>query len=247
MTDFFDMSGKVVLITGGSRGLGFEMAKGFARCGADVIISSRKADACDRAAEELRRHGGRVAAVPAHVGRWDDATQLAEQAWAAFGRVDVLVNNAGIAPVAPTSAEITEELFDKTIGVNLKGPFRLTALLAPRMRGNGGGAIINVTSVAAVTKGSDYPVYAAAKAGLNALTRAHAHEYGPDLRVNAIMCGPFRTDIAASWADEVNRTTKAAARRIGRAEEVVTAALYLASDASSFTTGSIVTVDGGVL
>jgi NAD(P)-dependent dehydrogenase (short-subunit alcohol dehydrogenase family) len=247
VADRFDMSGKVVLITGGSRGLGFEMAKAFTDAGGAVIISSRKADACERAAQELRKAGQRVAVVPAHAGKWDDATALAAEAWAAFGRIDVLINNAGIAPVAPTSADISEELFDKTIGVNLKGPFRLTALLAPRMRENGGGAVINVSSIAAVTKGSDYPVYAAAKAGLNALTRAHAHEYGPNVRVNAIMCGPFRTDIAAAWADDVDRTTKAAARRIGRPDEVVTAALYLASDSSSFSTGSVVTVDGGVL
>lgn len=247
MTPYFDMSGKVVLVTGGSRGLGFEMAMAFVACGASVIITSRKAEACERAAEQLRAVGGRVAVVPGHVGRWDEAEDLANAAWQAFGRIDVLVNNAGIAPVAPTSGDISEELFDKTIGVNLKGPFRLTSLIAPRMKEAGGGAIINVTSVAAITKGSDYPVYAAAKAGLNALTRAHAHEYGPDIRVNAIMSGPFRTDIAATWADEVDKSTKAAAGRIGRPEEIATAALYLASDKSSFTTGSIVTVDGGVL
>lgn len=247
MADYFDMSGKVVLVTGGSRGLGFEMAKAFASCGADIVISSRKADACERAAQELRAAGGRVAVVPAHVGRWEDVSGLAEAAWASFGRIDVLVNNAGIAPVVPTSADVGEDLFDKTIAVNLKGPFRLTSLIAPLMRDAGAGAIINVSSIAAITKGSDYPVYAAAKAGLNALTRAHAHEYGPSVRVNAIMSGPFRTDIAVAWADEVERTTKAAARRIGRPEEIVTAALYLASERSSFTTGSVVTVDGGVL
>jgi NAD(P)-dependent dehydrogenase (short-subunit alcohol dehydrogenase family) len=247
LADYFDMSGKVALITGGSRGLGLEMAKAFASCGADIIVSSRKVDACESAAQELRAAGGRVAVVPAHVGRWEDAGSLAERAWEAFGRIDVLVNNAGIAPVVPTSADVTEDLFDKTIGVNLKGPFRLTSRIAPRMRGAGGGAIINVTSIAAITKGSDYPVYTAAKAGLNALTRAHAHEYGPSVRVNAIMSGPFRTDIALAWADELDRKTMAAARRIGRPEEIVTAALYLASQRSSFTTGSIVTVDGGVL
>lgn len=247
MAHYFDMTGKVVLVTGGSRGLGFEMAKGFAACGADIIISSRKAEACERAAGEIRAMGRRVAVAPAHVGKWDELSALAEIAWAAFGRIDVLVNNAGIAPVAPNSAEISEDLFDKTIGVNLKGPFRLTALIAPRMKENGGGTVINISSTGAITKGAEYPVYAAAKAGLNALTRAHAHEYGPHVRVNAIMCGPFRTDIAAAWADEAERTTKAAARRIGRPDEIVTAALYLASGHSSFTTGSIVTVDGGVL
>lgn len=247
MADYFDMTGKVVLVTGGSRGLGYEMAKGFAACGADIIISSRKIEVCERAADEIRGMGRRAAVIPAHVGNWNEASALAESAWAAFGRIDILINNAGIAPVAPGSAEISEILFDKTVGVNLKGPFRLTALIAPRMKKSGGGVVINISSIGAITKGSEYPVYAAAKAGLNALTRAHAHEYGPDVRVNAVMCGPFRTDIAVAWADEVDRTTKAAARRIGRPDEIVTAALYLASDHSSFTTGSVVTVDGGVL
>jgi NAD(P)-dependent dehydrogenase (short-subunit alcohol dehydrogenase family) len=244
--DYFDMTGKVVLVTGGSRGLGHEMVKAFAACGADIVVSSRKADACERVAEEVRAMGRRAAACPAHVGRWADVDALAAQALAAFGRIDVLVNNAGIAPVAPSSAEISEDLFDKTVAVNFKGPFRLSALIAPTMAAAGGGAIINISSMAAVKPSPEYPIYAGAKAALNALTRAHAHEYGPKVRVNGIMCGPFRTDIAASWADELDRTIQSAARRIGRPEEIATAALYFASDRSGYTTGTIIEVDGGL-
>jgi NAD(P)-dependent dehydrogenase (short-subunit alcohol dehydrogenase family) len=190
--------------------------------------------------------GRRAVACPAHVGQWQGLEELVEAAYAAFGKIDVLINNAGIAPTAPSSAETSEELFDKTVGVNLKGPFRLSALIAPKMIAAGGGCIINVSSMAAVRPTADYPVYAGAKAALNAVTKAHALEYGPQVRVNCIMCGPFRTDIAKSWADELDKTIDSAAHRIGRPEEVVTSALYLASDLSSYTTGAILQLDGGL-
>jgi NAD(P)-dependent dehydrogenase (short-subunit alcohol dehydrogenase family) len=146
---------------------------------------------------------------------------------------------------SPSSAEMPEALFAKLIGVNLKGPFRLTALLAPRMAEAGGGAVINVSSTGAIRPDPSYGVYAAAKGALNVLTRAQALEFGPNVRVNGIMPGPFMTDMAASWGEDLDRTTTAAAGRIGRPVDIVTAALYLASPASAYTTGSIVTVDGG--
>ena len=139
-----------------------------------------------------------------------------------------------------------EDLFDKTVGVNFKGPFRLSALMGERMMAAGSGAIINVTSLAATNPSRVYPVYSGAKAALNILTQCHAMEFGPKVRVNAIMCGPFWTDIAKSWREEADKNSKAALRRIGRPEEVATTALYLASDQSSFTTGAIIRLDGGV-
>ena len=246
MADYFDMTGKVVLVTGGSRGLGYEMVKAFAASGADVVVSSRKLEPCEAVAEEVRRMGRRALPAACHVGRWDDIPALVEAAYGEFGKVDVLVNNAGIAPTAPRSSEVTEDLFDKTIGVNFKGPFRLSALIGERMVQAGSGAIINVSSMAAVAPSSTYPVYAGAKAALNIMTKDHALEFGPRVRVNAIQCGPFWTDIAASWAEEVERTSPAALKRIGRPEEVATTALYLASDRSSFTTGTIIRLDGGL-
>jgi len=246
MADYFDFSGKVVLVTGGSRGLGYEMVKAFAASGADVVIASRKLDACEAVADEVRALGRQALPVGCHVGQWDALPALVDAAYDTFGKVDVLVNNAGIAPTAPRSSEVSEDLFDKTVGVNFKGPFRLSALIGDRMVAAGSGAIINVSSMAAEKPSPTYPVYAGAKAALNIMTRDHALEFGPKVRVNAIQCGPFWTDIAKSWREEADRTSPAAVKRIGRPEEIATTALYLASDKSSFTTGTVIRLDGGI-
>ena len=246
MAEYFDMTGKVVLITGGSRGLGLEMAKAFTAQGARIIITSRKAESCAAAVAEIVAQGGEAIALPGHVGEWAGLDDLAERAWAAFGRIDVLVNNAGISPVAPDSASVSEALFDKIVGVNFKGPFRLTALLAPRMIAAGGGCVINVSSLASLKPSREYPVYAGAKSALNIITQSHALEYGPSVRVNCIVCGPFRTDIATGWADAVDSSILSGAGRIGRPEEIATTALYLASPKSSYTTGALIRLDGYV-
>jgi NAD(P)-dependent dehydrogenase (short-subunit alcohol dehydrogenase family) len=244
--NLFDMSGKVVLVTGGSRGLGYEMSRGFAAAGADVVVASRKLEACERVATEIRALGRRALPIACHVGKWSDLDALVAAAYAEFGRIDVLVNNAGMSPVVGTSLETTEELFDKVLGVNLKGPFRLATLVGTRMREEGRGSIVNVTSTASIRPLPEFAPYAASKAGLNVITRAHAHEFGPKVRVNAIMAGPFWTDVSASWREEADRTSDSAVRRIGRAHEVLTSALYLASDHSSYTTGSIIELSGGI-
>jgi NAD(P)-dependent dehydrogenase (short-subunit alcohol dehydrogenase family) len=246
MADPFDFTGKIALVTGGSRGLGLAMALGFAERGAGVIVVSRDAESCAEAVRRIEQAGGRGWALPAHVGKWDALQDLADQAYELAGRVDILVNNAGIAPVTATSAEMDEALFDKTIGVNLKGPFRLTALIAPRMIADGGGAVINVSSTGSQRPEPHYGVYAAAKAGLNVITKAQALEYGPSVRVNCILAGPFWTDIARSWREELDANSDSAVRRIGRPEEIVTTALYLASPASAYTTGALIPVDGGL-
>jgi NAD(P)-dependent dehydrogenase (short-subunit alcohol dehydrogenase family) len=223
------------------------MARAFSAAGADVIVASRKADACQEVAAELRSAGGRALGHPCHVGRWDDLSRLVEAAYGEFGRVDVLVNNAGVSPLYSTPADVTEELFDKVLGVNLKGPFRLCALVGERMAAGDGGSIINVSSTGAVRPSGDIIPYSAAKAGLNALTVGFAHALGPKVRVNAIMPGPFLTTISEAWDMDAlaERTRTFPLRRAGLAEEIVGAALYLAGDASSYTTGSILTVDGG--
>jgi NAD(P)-dependent dehydrogenase (short-subunit alcohol dehydrogenase family) len=245
--DPFDLSGRVALVTGGTRGLGLAIARAFSAAGADVIVASRKEDACQAVAAELRSGGGRALGYPCHVGRWDDLERLVEAAYGEFGRVDVLVNNAGVAPLYSTLADVTEELFDKVIAVNLKGPFRLSALVGDRMAAGEGGSIINVSSSGAVRPTGDIVPYAAAKAGLNALTVGFAHALGPKVRVNAIMPGPFLTTISRTWDMDAlaERTATFPLRRAGLAEEVVGAALYLAGNASSYTTGSILAVDGG--
>jgi NAD(P)-dependent dehydrogenase (short-subunit alcohol dehydrogenase family) len=243
-----DATGKVVVVTGGSKGLGRSMALGFAEAGADVVVASRKLGPCEEVAAEVRALGRRALAVACHVGDWDQCGALVDATVAEFGRIDVLVNNAGIAPVPPSLLEVTPELFDKTIAVNLKGPLRLTALAAEHMPA--GGAVINVSSKASLHPSSFTVVYAAAKAGLNALTRASAEEYGPrGIRVNAIVCGTFHTDsFRASMPTEVGQEQMAsgvALRRIADADEIVGTALYLASDASSYLTGELILLDGG--
>jgi NAD(P)-dependent dehydrogenase (short-subunit alcohol dehydrogenase family) len=243
----FDLSGRVALVTGGTRGLGLAIARAYSSAGADVIVASRKEEACKEVAAELRSGGGRALGHPCHVGRWDDLARLVEAAYGEFGRVDVLVNNAGVSPQYETLPEVTEELFDKVIAVNLKGPFRLSALVGERMAAGEGGSIINISSTGAVRPTGDIVPYSAAKAGLNALTVGFAHALGPKVRVNAIMPGPFLTTISEAWdMDALAQRTRAfPLRRAGLAEEIAGAALYLAGYSSSYTTGTILTVDGG--
>ena len=244
----FDLSDKVALVTGGSRGLGAEMVRAFAAHGARVAIASRKQGACEALAEEVRAEtGAEVLPVAAHVGRWSDCDALVERVVEAFGRIDVLVNNAGMSPLYPSLAEHSEELFDKVVGVNLKGPFRLSSLVGTRMAEGDGGSIVNVSSVAAVQPGPFELPYAAAKAGLNTLTVGMARAFAPKVRVNCIMAGPFMTDISKAWSAEMVAGLKRAVPlgRGGEPHEIVGAALYLASDASSFTTGSVLKIDGG--
>ena len=243
-----DLTGKVALVTGGSRGLGREMVLGLAAAGADVVIASRDLGSCEKtAADVCEQTGRRALPVSAHVGRWEALDGLVDTAYAEFGHVDVLINNAGMSPRYDTVADVTETLFDKVIGVNLKGPFRLAALIGTRMAAGDGGSIINISSTGAVRPRADIVPYAAAKAGLNTITGGLAHAFGPTVRVNAIMCGTFLTDVSAAWDMDAftRRAATFALQRGGRPEEVVGTALYLASDWSSFTTGAVITVDGG--
>jgi NAD(P)-dependent dehydrogenase (short-subunit alcohol dehydrogenase family) len=242
----FDLTGKVALVTGGSRGLGREMSLAFAAAGADVIIASRKLDNCEALAGEIEATGRRALPVACHVGHWNECDELTERAYDHFGKVDILVNNAGMSPLAPSSAETSEELFDKVIGVNFKGPFRLSALIGQRMYDGDGGSIINVSSSGALYPAPRYGPYAGAKAALNALTTVFAREYAPRVRVNTLSAGPFLTDISKHWPEPSKRTWHNAAGRAGEPAEVVTTALYLASPASSYTTGSLIRVDGGL-
>ena len=247
--DLFDLTGKVIVVTGGSRGLGREMCRGFAGRGASVVVASRKAPACELLAAELTEtHGTEALGIGCHVGHWDDCDALIATTVERFGRVDVLVNNAGMSPLYPSLSGVSEDLFDKVIAVNLKGPFRLAALAAEHMVEHDGGSIINVSSTSSLQPSPSEVPYGAAKAGLNALTVALAHMFGPTVRTNGIMPGPFLTDISKAWDLEAFRQraeTTIPLRRGGEAGEIVGAALYLASAASSYTTGSIIKVDGG--
>jgi len=245
--ELFDLTDRVVLVTGGSRGLGREMAFGAAQCGADVVIASRNLESCVVTAEEISASTGRTAfPYQVHVGRWDQLDGLVDAVYDRFGKVDVLVNNAGMSPLYDSLTSVSEKLFDAVLNLNLKGPFRLSALIGERMVAAGGGSIVNVSSVGSIRPTPDLLPYAAAKAGLNALTEGLAKAYGPTVRVNTLMAGPFLTDVSKSWnLDGDAPFEDLALRRAGRPSEIIGAALFLASDASSFTTGSILRVDGG--
>jgi len=241
----FDLSGKVALVTGGSKGLGLAMVRGFAAHGADIIVASRKLANCEAVAEEVRGLGRRAIAVAAHVGRWDDIDRLIDTAYAEFGRVDILVNNAGMSPACP-SHEVTEKLFDSVVNLNFKGPFRLAAQIGKRMFDGDGGCIINVSSSGALVPLPGVVPYSGAKAALNAMSISLAHEYAPKVRVNTISAGPFLTEIAKSWSEEQRDNVPNAMMRAGEPEEVVTSALFFASPYSSFVTGALLRCDGGI-
>ena len=229
MENLFDFTGKVAVITGGSRGLGRQMALAYAARGADLVVASRKLENCKSVISEIEAMGRQGLALSIDATQWDAMDELTHVAYEHFGKVDILVNNAGKSP-AIASHEITERQFDSVVDLNFKGPFRLAANMGRRMADADGGVIINISSMAAVK-----PV-----------TVSLAHEFGPKVRVNAIQAGPFLTDISKAWPEEMRRTATNALGRPGSPEEVVTTALYLASDASSFVTGAVVACDGGI-
>ena len=244
----FDLTDRVILITGGSRGLGREMAFAAAHCGADVVIASRNVDNCVATAKEIEAETGR-AAMPyqVHVGRWDQLDGLVEATYERFGKIDTLINNAGMSPLYDKLSNVTEKLFDAVVNLNLKGPFRLSALVGERMVAAGSGSIINVSSTGSLRPNGGIIPYAAAKAGLNAMTEGLAQAFGPAVRVNTLMAGPYLTDVSKAWdLGDGNNFTHLSLKRAGDPREIVGAALFLASDASSFTTGSIVRSDGGI-
>lgn len=243
-----ELAGKVALVTGATRGLGRAIADAIAEAGGTVIVSSRKREACVNVAKQITETTG-VTAYPLalHVGDWDAIEPAVDSIMRDRGGLHVLVNNAGIAPLAPSAYDVSEALFDKTIDVNLKGAFRLMAVAGRRMHAAGSGSIINISSIGAERPSPPEATYAASKNGLNALTRAFAQEYGPEVRVNCVMPGAFATDMASDWDDEfiglvVNRLP---AGRLGDPRELASMVVHLASDRSGYTTGALIPVDGG--
>jgi NAD(P)-dependent dehydrogenase (short-subunit alcohol dehydrogenase family) len=246
----FDLTGKVVVVTGGSRGLGHEIAYAVARQGASVVIASRKRENCEQVADGIKSETGRdTMPYGVHVGRWDELEPFVDAVYDRFGRVDVLFNNAGMSPVYDKLTDVTEKLFDSVVNLNFKGPFRLAALIGERMYAAGSGSIINVSSAGSIRpKGKIIP-YAGAKAALNAMSEGLAEELGPRVRVNTLMPGTFQTDVSKAWdleAVTADRRAQTALQRVGQPAEIIGAALFLASDASSYTSGTIIRVDGGM-
>lgn len=242
------LDGRTAVVTGGSRGLGREIVQGFALEGADVVVVSRKAGLCEeRAAQVSAEFGVRSVGRACNVGDWGQCDALVDWLEVEVGPVHVLVNNAGVSPLYPSVDQVDEALFDKVIATNLKGPFRLTANLGTRMAATGGGSIINISSIEAIRPSAAAVPYAAAKAGLDAMTAGMAQALAPRVRVNSILAGPFMTDIAKAWDDSAFREIADgfALGRAGRPEEIIGAAVFLASEASSYCTGTVMRLDGG--
>ena len=254
VTDLFDLTGRVAIVTGATKGIGRGIAEGLAGAGASVVVSSRKQDLCEAVAAEIGAATSQpTLGLACHVGQWDAIPAFVEEAQAWLGRVDVLVNNAGINPAPTPVTDLTLEYWRKLQSVNLEGPLRLSALLAPHIRDLGGGSIINVSSVGAYIGGAGNAAYAASKAGLNVLTRVMAKEWAPwKVRVNVIAPGPFVSEMMLG-AERVSPgllDRSAAGTMLGRVadpSEIAGAAIYLASDASSFVTGEDHVVSGGML
>ena len=252
--ELFDLSGKVAVVTGSTKGIGRAMVQGLAEAGADVVVSSRRQDACDATAAEVAADTGRRAVgIACHMGDWDAAPAFVDAILAEYGRIDVLVNNAGIHPGPMPIAELTLAYWEKLYSVNVRGPARLAGLVAPHMRDTGGGSIINVSTVGAYSGGPNVGVYTSGKAALIALTKTMAREWGPwGIRVNAISPGPFLSEmmLGAERLSEGFLERSAAAtiqKRVADLHEIAGAVVYFAGDASSYVTGEDHVVSGGML
>jgi NAD(P)-dependent dehydrogenase (short-subunit alcohol dehydrogenase family) len=242
------LHGRVALVTGGSRGLGLSMARAFAAAGAAVVLSSRKAEACEEAAEIVRTEGGEALARPCHVGDVGQIRSLVDDTIARYGRLDIVVNNAAN-PLKQSLDELTEAGWDKSQDVNIRGPVFLMQAALPHLRRSSGASIINVLSVAAFGGAAGQLSYAASKAALLNLTKSTAKALAGDgIRVNAIAPGPFATHMVTTGSPEFQLAAASATlqRRLADPDEIMGAALLLASSAGRFITGTCITVDGGM-
>ena len=245
-----DLDGKVALVTGGSRGLGRAMCHGLAREGVKVALATRKLEACEAVAAEIAAQGGEALPLQADMGRMAELDALLDKVYAHFGRLDILINNAGMAQPYGGLSDVSEEIFDEVFAVNLKGPWYLASRAAPRMGETGGGSIINVISVSAFETGKGIGFYSASKVGLKMLTQVMAQEWAAmGIRVNALAPGTYVTDMLNKGLEipgfEEASLQAVPMKRFADPEEIVGSVLYLASHASSYTTGQALIADGG--
>jgi len=246
----FDMTGKVALITGSTKGIGRSIAEEMARLGAKVVISSRKADACEQVANELKEQGYEAIAIPCHVGKKEDLQNLVDKTNEAWGAIDVLVCNAATNPVYGTTAEMTDDAWDKIMDTNVKGTFWLTNMVLPQMAEKGEGAVVLLSSIAGIRGNTTIGTYGVSKAAEAALARNLAVEWGPKgIRVNSIAPGLIKTDFAkALWEDPVRvkrAEDKTPLRRIGDPVDIAGLAVFLSTKASAYVTGQVIVADGG--
>ncbi|MDA7632794.1 SDR family oxidoreductase [bacterium] len=252
MIDRFSLEGKHALITGGTRGIGLAIVKGYLEAGATVSFCGRKQEGVDEALKELGSFGEHVRGFTAHIGKGEEINSLVKASQDAFGSIGILVNNAGTNPYYGPIVESEDWAWEKTFDVNLTGPYRLSREVAKGMMASGGGSIVNIASIAGLSAAPLQGIYSVTKAGLIMLTKVMAGELGKDkIRVNCICPGVIKTKLSeALWKDEEAERKFAkmkALKRIGETDELVGAAIYLGSEASSFTTGASLQVDGGMI
>jgi len=247
----FDLGGRVAIVTGGSRGLGRAIARGYAAAGASVVVASRKAEGCDAVVAEIAADGGTALSVPTHVGRPDQLDALVAATVERFGRIDIVVNNAAN-PLGGMLTDVTELAFEKSYEVNVRAPLLLATKALDHLAASGHGVVVNMITAGAFNPGASLGLYCSGKSALWSLTRVMAKEWADrGVRVNALSPGPFETDMMAptyavpEFAQAIKDSTLL--KRIADPDEIVGAALYLASDASSYVTGSVVCVDGGIM
>lgn len=252
MNNVFDLSNKVALITGASKGIGEAIARIFAQYGAKVVISSRKQADLDELANDIKAAGGECTGIAAHAGEMAQLKLLVEKTVDTYGGIDILVNNAATNPVYGPSLDCPESAFDKIMQVNVKAPFELSKMVHPIMKARGGGSVINISSIAGHTPDPGLGIYSVSKASLNMLTKVLAKEWGEDgIRVNAICPGLIKTKFSqALWDNDktlAHFTKRLPIARMGTVEEIAPMALYLASKASAYTTGGLFSIDGGTI
>jgi gluconate 5-dehydrogenase len=252
-TGLFDLTGKVAIVTGSTKGIGRAMAEGLAGAGASVVVSSRKQDLCEQVAKEIANTtGSETVGLACHVGNWDAIPDFVTKVVEHFGTIDVLVNNAGINPARIGPADMTLDYWRKLFTVNLEGPLRTSQCAAPIMRDHGGGSIVNIATMAAYSGGAAICAYGASKAALVNLTKSMAQEWAPwKVRVNVLAPGPFDSEMTEGGERTAPGFKQMIAdgtlmRRIAEPHEIVGPVLYLASDASTFVTGDEISVSGGM-
>ncbi len=247
----FDLAGKVAIVTGSSRGIGRASAELMARMGAKVVVSSRKADACEEVAKGIRGAGGEAHVIACNISRRNEVEALVDGTVDHYGQLDILVCNAAVNPYYGPLLDITDEAFDKIMGSNVKSNVWLCARAIPHMARRGGGSVVIISSIGGLRGSTVIGAYGISKAADFALARSLAGEWGPkNVRVNCIAPGLVKTDFArALWEDAETlkrRTATTPLRRIGEPDEIAGAVVYLASDASTFMTGQTIVIDGGV-